>query len=142
MSDLRALLAVGTGGALGTVTRYEIVRHAGRTGGFPWAVLGANAAGALLLGVVATLVLERWPPTRYVRPLVGIGFCGGLTTFSAWMVDTAVLFKDGDGGTAALYVVVSLVVGLVVMYAGVVAARATGPRGHQLRASERQRGSG
>jgi len=58
-----------------------------------------------------------------VRPLIGIGFCGGLTTFSTWMVDTTQLIDRHHTATAILYVVATLVAGFAALYAGVLATR-------------------
>lgn len=122
--QLDLLVAVGLGGGLGTLARYELVVALPATSGaFPWAIFVVNVVGALILGFVATLVLERWPPTRYVRPVVGIGFCGGLTTFSTWMVDATQLIDAHHALTAVIYLVATLTVGLVALYLGVVAAR-------------------
>ena len=81
-----------------------------------------NITGSFVLGVLLTLVIERWPPTQYVRPFAAIGFLGSYTTFSTWMVEADVLVKDGYAGIAAVYVVASLVVGLAVS-AGILVAR-------------------
>ncbi|HEV2993816.1 MAG TPA: fluoride efflux transporter CrcB [Acidimicrobiia bacterium] len=124
------LLAVGLGGGLGTFLRYELsLALPAGSGAFPWAIFVVNVVGALILGFVTTLVLERWPPTRYVRPIVGIGFCGGLTTFSTWMVDTTQLIDAHHALTAVLYVVATLTTGLVALYLGVVTARTLPRRG-------------
>lgn len=96
--------AIGLGGALGGVARYEIALAAPTSaGGFPWATWWINLAGALVLGVVVTLVVERWPPTRYVRPFVGIGVCGGFTTWSTFMTETALLLRHHRVVLAVLY---------------------------------------
>jgi fluoride exporter len=70
-----------------------------------------------------TLILERWPPSRYLRPFVAIGFLGAYTTFSTYMVETDVLLKVGQGGVALAYVLGSLVVGLAAVYVGIVIGR-------------------
>ncbi|HEY6316736.1 MAG TPA: fluoride efflux transporter CrcB [Acidimicrobiia bacterium] len=120
------LLAVGVGGAVGTLVRYEVgVLVPTPTGGFPWATFIVNVAGAFILGLVTTLALERWPPTRYVRPIVGIGFCGGLTTFSTWMVEATQLVDAHHTGTAIIFVVATTTVGLAALIVGVVAARSS-----------------
>jgi len=120
----RLLVAVAAGGALGTWARDETVLALPvAAGGFPWAIFWVNVAGSFILGVTMTLVLERLPPTRYVRPVVAIGFCGGLTTFSTWMVDMVTLADRGHTGTAVLDLAVSLVAGLASLVAGVWATR-------------------
>ncbi len=118
------LVAISLGGILGTLARYGV----GRTihvapGTFPWSTFTVNVSGSFVLGVLLTLMIERWPPSRYVRPFVAIGFLGSYTTFSTWMVEADLLVKDGFVAIAATYVVTSLVVGLLAVYLGTVVAR-------------------
>jgi CrcB protein len=121
---LPVLLAVGSGGASGAVARYELALAAPvPAGAFPWTTWAINLTGSFVLGVIALLVLERWPPTRYVRPFVGIGFCGGYTTWSTFMTETVLLARDHRPGLAATYLTASLSGGLVATYAGTWAAR-------------------
>jgi fluoride exporter len=121
---LPVLLAVGSGGALGVVARHELTLAAPvSAGAFPWTTWAINLTGSFVLGVIATLVLERWPPTRYVRPFVGIGICGGYTTWSTFMTETVLLARDHRPGLAATYVTASVTGGLVATYAGSWAAR-------------------
>jgi CrcB protein len=83
-----------------------------------------NLIGSLAVGLVVVAALERVAPSRYFRPLLGTGFCGGLTTFSTFAVETDLLVKAGRVGTAAAYVVVSVVGGLVAVRIGMLLARA------------------
>lgn len=115
--------AIGFGGGLGCASRYQIGQALPTEGGFPWATWSVNVTGALLLGVVATLVLERWPPTRYVRPFVGVGICGGYTTWSAFMTETALLVRNHQVALAGAYVVASIIGGLGATYVGIRCAR-------------------
>ena len=77
-----------------------------------------------MLGVFLTVVLERYPPTRFVRPFFAIGFLGAYTTFSTLAVETARLMQDGEVALAVGYTVASIAVGLVVAYLGIALARA------------------
>ena len=63
--------------------------------GFPWATLWVNVIGSFVLGVVVTLVTERWPGDRWLRPLVAVGFCGGFTTFSTFAVEIDQRIRHG-----------------------------------------------
>jgi CrcB protein len=119
------LAAIATGGALGGVARYEVsLAHPNPPGGFPWATWAINVSGSFLLAVIVTLVVERWPPTRYVRPFLGIGFCGGYTTWSTAMTDTVLLVRDHHAQTAVTYLAASLAAGLAATVAGIWLTRA------------------
>lgn len=118
------MLAVAVGGALGTMVRYELaLAEPPGTGHFPWATFTVNVVGCVLLGVAATALVEPWPPTRILRPFIAVGFCGGLTTFSTWMVESVLLVRDDRAGLAVAYLVVSLVAGVVAVAGGVFATR-------------------
>lgn len=125
------IVAIALGGAAGTLGRFELTRLIPTTtNGFPWATFAANIAGAFLVGLVIVLVLDRLPPTRYVRPLLGTGFCGGLTTFSTLVVEIDLLVKSGHVGMAIAYLAASLGAGMVAVWGGMSLARvsATGRR--------------
>jgi fluoride exporter len=122
---LGVLVAVAVGGALGTLLRVVVARAIPpATNGFPGDTLTVNLAGSLILGFVVIAALERGAPSRYFRPLMGTGFCGGLTTFSTFMVELDLLVRAGHAGTAALYFGASLVGGLIAVCVGMVLARA------------------
>jgi fluoride exporter len=118
------LVAVAAGGVAGTAARYGLGRiiHVA-PGSFPWATFTINVSGSFVLGFLLTLIIERWPPGRYLRPFAAIGFLGAYTTFSTYMTEAVVLAKDHHGDVAATYVVASLVCGLIAVYGGVIAAR-------------------
>lgn len=118
------LAAIGVGGGLGTLARYGVERAVVPPPlGFPWATWTVNVVGSFVLGVIVTLVVERWPHDRYLRPLVAVGFCGGFTTFSTLAVEVDQRIQHGRGGVAAVYLAVTLVAGLVAALAGMTLAR-------------------
>ena len=124
MRQRRVYAAIAVGGALGSAARYgvaQLITVAPDT--FPWATLWTNISGSFVLGVVLALVLERFPPTRYVRPFAATGFLGAYTTYSTFAVETDVLVKDGHAGVALAYVVVSLAAGLSAVWLGMWMAR-------------------
>ena len=120
----RILLAIALGGMLGTPARYAVGRvvHVSPDS-FPWSTFVVNISGSLVLGILLTLIIERWPPSRYLRPFAAIGFLGAYTTFSTYMVETDLLLKDGQAGVALAYVLGSLFIGLAAVYVGIVIGR-------------------
>jgi CrcB protein len=121
------LVAVAAGGALGTAARDGLAtRFPVSAGVFPWTTFAINVSGSFVLGALLTFVLDRWPPTRYVRPFVAIGVLGGYTTFSTFSVEADLLFRDGHVAVGLMYVLGSLAAGVAAVYLGIVAGR-SGP---------------
>ncbi|HEY2302645.1 MAG TPA: fluoride efflux transporter CrcB [Acidimicrobiales bacterium] len=118
------LIAIAAGGALGSPARYEVTRliHVA-PGTFPWATFWTNVTGSLVLGFALILIIEHFPPTRYLRPFFAVGFLGAYTTFSTYMVETATLVKDGHGVIALTYVLTSAVAGFSAVWIGILAGR-------------------
>jgi CrcB protein len=117
------LAAIAAGGARGGGARYLIEEAAAPAGGFPWATFSINVSGAFALALLLVLVLDLWPPTRYVRPFAAIGFLGAFTTFSTWMVETGDLLARHRPGVAAGYLAGGLVAGLAAVSLGLVVGR-------------------
>ncbi|MDQ6796435.1 MAG: CrcB family protein [Actinomycetota bacterium] len=109
---------------MGSVARYAVSRaQPVGAGSFPWATLWTNVSGSFVLGVLLTLILQRWPPTRFVRPFAATGFIGAYTTWSTFMVETDELLAHGHAATAVAYTVVSIVVGLTAAWVGMLVGR-------------------
>ena len=117
------------GGVLGACARYELaLAMPAPRGAFPTATFVINVTGSFALGVLLTVMVERWRPNEYVRPLVATGVIGAYTTWSTFMTDADNLVKAGYPGMAAGYVAASLAAGLLAVYAGMVLARGRKPR--------------
>ena len=117
---------------LGAAARFKLSEAIPtRTGHFPWATFWTNLSGSFLLGFLLVVLLERFPPTRYVRPFLATGILGAYTTMSTYTVETALLIKDAHAATAALYGVGSLAAGVFLAYAGIVVARLAPQRQHR-----------
>jgi CrcB protein len=130
------LLTIAVGGALGTAARYGVSQlMAVPAGSFPWDIFLVNLTGSVVLGVVMVLLVERFPPTRYLRPFVAIGFLGAYTTYSTYMVGTAVLLKDGHVATGLTYLFGSAVAGFAAAWLGILCGRAVPRSPRRPRAS-------
>jgi fluoride exporter len=123
------LVAVALGGVLGGSARYGVDLLVPASTGFPWATFAVNVAGAACLGLLLVLVLELWRPTRYVRPFLGVGLLGSMTTFSTWMVETDRLIASGAPMVAMVYVLASVAAGLAATVLGMTAGRLVVRRG-------------
>ena len=122
-NDPGALAAIGIGGFLGAITRYQLGLWWPAGNGFPWTTFAINVSGSFALGLLVTLMVERWRPHRLLRPLIAIGFLGAYTTFSTFAVDTDLLIDRGKAGTAALNIALSVATAIVAVIAGIATAR-------------------
>jgi CrcB protein len=110
------LLAIGLLGGAGAVARFLVDGAVSARLGkrFPYGILAVNLSGALTLGVLVGAALHG-----DAYRLLGTGLLGAYTTFSTWMFDAQRLATaDARRGTAALYVVVSLLLGLAAVWLG------------------------
>lgn len=109
-----ALLLVGLGGAVGSMLRYLVSMTAFTLLGaaFPWGTLVVNVVGSAVIGAVAAAGLDG-----QVRVLLVAGFLGGFTTFSAYSLETTVLWERSPP-TAVVYAVLSVVLGVAACLAG------------------------
>lgn len=112
--DPRVVAAVAVGGIIGALLRAELEDRFPAGGGFPWMTLFINLAGTAVLAWVVVRVGERLPPSTYLRPLLGTGFCGALTTFSTMQVEAVRLIHHGRPGVAMTYLIVSVGAGVLV----------------------------
>jgi CrcB protein len=116
------VLVVALGGAAGSVGRYLLAAWlAPASTQFPWATLLVNVVGAFAIGAFARLFGAEHDPL--LRLALTTGLCGGFTTFSAFSVETLTLLQQGRAGRAALYVGLSLVLGLGATTLGFAVAR-------------------
>src|SRR5215470_16183510 len=137
------VLLVMLGGAIGTYARYALGRWIGSqpwAQGFPYGTLAINVSGSFILAVAAVIILERLPPEHqnwYL--LLGVGFCGGYTTFSTFEWETFKLVRAGSWPLALANVAGSVVAGFVGVLLGVglghlfFPQRLEGPRGEAVK---------
>jgi CrcB protein len=118
------LAAIALGAALGAPARYGMAQiiHVTKDS-FPWATFWTNISGSFALGLLLALILERFPPTRYLRPFIATGFLGAYTTYSTFAVETDLLIKDGHTPIGLAYAAASLVGGFGAVWVGIWAAR-------------------
>lgn len=119
------LLLVGFGGFLGSVSRYVTVKaiDSRLNAAFPFGTLTVNVVGSFILGLVFMLATRKLGMTEQTRLFLGVGFCGGFTTFSAFALENFTLIEQKMAGMSLVYIVVSVVVGILALAAGVWTSR-------------------
>lgn len=121
--DPRKLAAIYAGGVAGALLRVGLAEAvATAPGSWPWATFAVNMAGALLLGCCFALFRDD-PAVRLRHPLLAIGLCGTLTTFSTVQLELYEMVDAGELGLAALYAATSIAAGYLFLRLGIAAER-------------------
>jgi CrcB protein len=118
-------LFVALGGALGSMLRFWVGGYVSNRFGtrFPYGTFVINITASFLIGFVLTLLSERthWSPNwRYLIP---VGFIGGYSTFSTFEYESFRVFQDGELLITGLNIVLSVVLGFISVWLGVITGR-------------------
>ncbi|MEK8023617.1 MAG: fluoride efflux transporter CrcB [Candidatus Hydrogenedentota bacterium] len=119
------LLLAGTGGFIGSAARHLVrvgMQRFYPDERFPFATLFVNIAGCFLIGWLAGFIDVRGRMSENTRIFLMTGILGGFTTFSAFGYDAWALWREAAFGSAILYVVITIVVGLAAVRVGMTAA--------------------
>ncbi|MCI7469646.1 MAG: fluoride efflux transporter CrcB [Lachnospiraceae bacterium] len=110
-------LIVGAGGAIGAIGRYLIgLLPMNPENGFPVKTFLINVTGCFIIGIIAALADKNAVNPNLVL-LIKVGICGGFTTFSSFALETEGLIAKGSTGVALMYVILSLVCGVLAVFA-------------------------
>lgn len=119
------IFIIGIGGFLGAISRYGVALWIGQRWGrtFPLGTFLINISGSFLIGLLMSLLTERFMVNPQWRLLLVVGFLGAYTTFSTFEYETGALMKDGEWLIAMLNVLLSVVVGFIALKLGEVIAK-------------------
>lgn len=121
-------LMVFLGGGLGAMLRHGLniagVRVLGNH--FPYATFFINITGSIVMGLIAGYFAFKGDASQHWRLFLTTGILGGYTTFSTFSLDAALLYERGEVGLAAFYVIGSVVIAIVGLFAGLAFVRQFG----------------
>jgi len=122
---MNLVIAIAAGGAIGAVLRHYagllVLSLIGFS--FPWGTLGVNVIGSFFMGVLITYFAEVWNPSAEIRAFLTVGLLGAFTTFSAFSLDFVNLWQRGDVISAMGYVLVSVILSILALFAGMFLVR-------------------
>jgi len=118
-------LIVFLGGGVGAALRHGINLGTARflSNGFPYATFFINITGSFVMGLIAAWFAFKGDASQHWRLFLTTGILGGYTTFSTFSLDAALLYERGQLGLAAGYVIGSVVLGLIGLFAGLAVVR-------------------
>ncbi len=122
---IKTLLLVGTGGFLGSISRFLASRFIQEhlPVAFPFGTFSVNITGCFLIGLIygfserSSLLTSEW------KMFLAVGFCGGFTTFSTFANENLALLRDGDFFHFLLYTGLSVFLGIMATFLGVLITR-------------------
>jgi CrcB protein len=118
-------LLVFVGGGLGASLRHTVNVVCARCVGtaFPWGTFVINISGSIVMGLIAGYLTFKGEASQPWRLFLMTGILGGYTTFSAFSLDTALLYERGEFGLALAYVLGSVVLSIAGLFAGLALVR-------------------
>lgn len=119
------VIVVGLGGALGAIARFWLGEWISSKFPmqFPLGTFVINVTGSFIIGFFLTLMSRQITIHPNWRLLIAVGFIGAYTTFSTFEYETMKLIEEGNILSAALNVGLSVIIGFIAVWLGVVAAR-------------------
>lgn len=121
----KSVLLVGLGGGAGSILRMLVNVYVNKWVSlkFPLATFLVNIIGSLAIGILIGLFTKGQLAHQDFKMLLATGFCGGFTTFSTFSSEGLMLFQSGNGQTAVLYLLLSILSGLASVWLGMALAR-------------------
>ncbi|MCH5297558.1 MAG: fluoride efflux transporter CrcB [Ruminococcus sp.] len=112
-------IIVGIGGFIGAVCRYLIGLIPLKEGSiFPIKTFIINVLGCFIIGIIAAFATKNNSFNPRIVLFLKVGICGGFTTFSSFALETSDLWKGGNTGISLLYIILSITVGVINVFAG------------------------
>lgn len=127
MNTLTGYIIVFCGAGIGGAMRHGVnVAFRALGSNFPYGTLTINVVGSLVMGLMAGLFALKFDPGHSWRLFLTTGILGGFTTFSTFSLDAVVLYERGEFGSMAVYVIASVVMSIVGLFAGLLIVRQFG----------------
>ncbi|WP_315716530.1 MULTISPECIES: fluoride efflux transporter CrcB [unclassified Bradyrhizobium] len=125
MNQLIGFFLVFFGGGCGASLRHAINVASAKAFGtdFPYGTFIINITGSTVMGLIAGYLAFKGGATQHWRLFLMTGILGGYTTFSAFSLDTALLYERGALGLAAVYVLGSVGISIAGLFAGLALVR-------------------
>ena len=106
------------GGGLGSLARFGLSKLFSQSSlyNFPLGTFISNIVACIILAIIVLMVNQKSISSEWLQPLLIIGFCGGFSTFSTFSNETVILMHQGSWGVALANILMSVGVGLGVIY--------------------------
>ena len=114
------IISIFAGGGLGALLRYGVISNISKIlpSTFPYGTLTVNILGALLIGIVYSLLSQKISISENLKLFITVGFLGGFTTFSTFNLDFFQLIESTKIAEAMIYALGTFITTIIGFYAG------------------------
>ena len=114
------IISIFAGGGLGALLRYGVISNISKIlpSTFPYGTLTVNILGALLIGIVYSLLSQKISISENLKLFITVGFLGGFTTFSTFNLDFFQLIEGSKIAAAMIYALGTFITTIIGFYAG------------------------
>lgn len=118
-------LYIFIGGGIGSFLRHILASNIAKNFGanFPYGTMAVNVLGSFIMGIIIEYLSRTLPHSMELRAFLVVGILGGFTTFSAFSLDAILLFERGNLALALIYIMSSVVLSIIAIFAGLMVIR-------------------
>ena len=118
---MHIILSIACGGAIGAVTRYRLSNAVQNITGksFPYGMLLCNILGSMLLGILYDSLSKGSLFSDNIKLFIQVGILGSFTTFSAFSLESFLMFEKGDYSSAIIFILLSVFLSILGLVSGI-----------------------